>query len=102
MAWADTIGPSTRQLVENILGSSEYPLKTYRACMGVMRLTKSHSADLMEKASQEAVAKNICSYKYFDLMLKQMAHRPERAEEKIIHHDNVRGSRAYQGGGIHA
>jgi hypothetical protein len=71
--------------------------------MGVMRLSKSHSAELMEKASREALEKNICSYKYFSIMLKQVAKNPAKAEnEKIIQHENVRGSSAYQGGGIRA
>ena len=71
--------------------------------MGVMRLSKSYSAELMEKASREAVGKNICSYKYFNIMLKQVAKNSVKEEkEKIIRHDNVRGSHAYQGGGIRA
>jgi hypothetical protein len=53
----------------------------------------------MEHASQEALNKDTCSYKYFNMILKQVA---EVGEEKIIPHDNVRGSSAYAGGGIHA
>lgn len=103
LSWAGKIGPNTHQLIKNILESREYPVQTYRACMGVMRLSKSYSAELMEKASREAVGKNICSYKYFNIMLKQVAKNSVKEEkEKIIRHDNVRGSHAYQGGGIRA
>lgn len=103
LSWAEKIGPHTRKLVKNILESREYPVQTYRACMGVMRLSKSYSAELMEKASCLALEKNICSYKYFSIMLKQVAKTPEKEEkEKIIQHENVRGSSAYQGGGIRA
>jgi transposase len=103
LSWAEKIGPDTRELVKNILESREYPVQTYRACMGVMRFSKSYSAELMEKASREALEKNICSYKYFSIMLKQVAKNPEKADkEKIIQHENVRGSSAYQGGGIRA
>lgn len=53
--------------------------------------------------SREALEKNVCSYKYFSIMLKKVAKNPEKAEkEKIIQHENVRGSSAYQGGGIRA
>ena len=57
----------------------------------------------MEKASREALEKNVCSYKYFSMMLKQIAKTSTKIEkEKIIQHDNVRGSSAYEGGGIRA
>jgi hypothetical protein len=103
LSWAEKIGPNTRELVKNILESREYPVQTYRACMGVMRLSKSYPADIMEKASAEALIKNLCSYKYFEMMLKQVAKSPVKGEkEKIIQHENVRGSSAYQGGGLHA
>ena len=103
LSWAEKIGPNTRELVRNILESREYPVQTYRACMGVMRLSKSYSAELMEKASREALEKNLCSYKYFEIMLKQAAKSPVKKEkEKIIQHENVRGSSAYQGGGLRA
>jgi transposase len=103
LSWADKIGPNTRELIKNIMESREYPVQTYRACMGVMRLSKSYSADIMEKASRQALEKNICSYKYFSIMLKQVAKNPAKVEdEKIIQHENVRGSSAYQGGGIRA
>ena len=103
LSWAAKIGPNTHKLIKNILGSREYPVQTYRACMGVMRLSKSYTAELMEKASREALEKNVCSYKYFSMMLKQIAKTSTKIEkEKIIQHDNVRGSSAYEGGGIRA
>ena len=57
----------------------------------------------METTSREALDKNICSYKYFNLILKQVVSRlAKREDDEIIQHENVRGSRAYAGGGIHA
>jgi hypothetical protein len=71
--------------------------------MGVMRLSKNYSSDIMERASQEALDKNICSYKYFSIILKQTtAKAAKNATEKIIKHNNVRGISAYTGGGINA
>ena len=103
LSWAEKIGPHSRELVKTILESREYPVQSYRACMGVMRLSKSYPAELMEKASCEALIKNLCSYKYFAMMLKQIEQNPVKKEpEKIIQHENVRGSSAYQGGGLNA
>jgi len=103
LTWAEKIGPNTRELIRCILESREYPMQTYRSCMGIMRLAKSASKETMEKASREALDRRTYSYKYFSLILKQTAARViENPPEKIIKHDNVRGISAYTGGGIHA
>ncbi|MDP4095121.1 MAG: IS21 family transposase [Bacillota bacterium] len=103
LEWAEKTGPYTRELIKRILESREYPVQTYRACMGVMRLGKSYSDEIMENASREAIERNACSFKYFNLVLKQVTQNmAENKAEKIIIHDNVRGSRAFTGGGINA
>ena len=70
--------------------------------MGIMRLAKAYPLEVMETTSRKALDKNICSYKYFNLILKQVVSRLPKKEDKIIEHENVRGSRAYAGGGIYA
>ncbi len=103
LSWAEKIGPNTRELIKRILENREYPVQTYRSCMGVMRLGQSHANEIMESASREALEKNICSYKYFSIILKQSTEKAAKGvAEKIIKHDNVRGSSAYTGGGINA
>lgn len=101
--WAEKIGPSTREFIKRILESREYPVQTYRACMGIMRFSKSYSEEIMENASRKALERNTCSYKYFSLILKQVTQIiAEDSDEKIIHHDNVRGRDAFTGGGLNA
>lgn len=102
LSWAEKIGPNTRELIKIILESREYPVQTYRACMGIMRLSKSHTTEVMENASREALVKKTYSFKYFSIILKQVAKIPETKSEKTIKNDNVRGSSAYAGGGINA
>jgi hypothetical protein len=103
LSWAEKTGPHTRELIKQLLESREYPMQTYRACMGIMRFGKSYSAEIMERASRDALDKNTCSFKYFSMILKQMAIQVTTiSDEKIIQHDNVRGSSAYAGGGFHA
>lgn len=103
LSWAEKIGPNTKELIKRILESREYPVQTYRSCMGIMRLCKSYSDEIMESASQEALDKGTCSYKYFSMIIKQVsANAPQKQSETIIINDNVRGSSAYAGGGIHA
>lgn len=103
LSWAEKTGPHTRELIKHILESREHPVQTYRSCMGIMKFGKSYSAEIMEQASQEALNKDTCSYKYFSMILKQVAANVSKvSEDKIIPHENVRGSSAYAGGGIHA
>ena len=103
LSWAEKVGPNTYRLIKRILKSREYPVQTYRACMGIMRLGKSYSNEIMETASEEALDKNTCSYKYFSIILKQAAQTTAAKDTvEIIAHDNVRGSSAFAGGGINA
>ena len=103
LSWAEKTGPNTRELIKHILESREYPVQTYRTCMGIMRLGKNYSTEIMESASREALDKNTCSYKYFGMILKQVAATISKTlPEKIICHDNIRGSNAFTGGGINA
>ena len=101
LTWAEKIGPNTRTLIECVLKSREYPVQTYRACMGIMRLAASYTAEIMEYASQEALAKKTYSYKYLAVIVKQISKGMNaQYSERIIKHDNVRGKGAYAGGGI--
>jgi transposase len=101
MSWADKTGPQTRNLVKKILESREYPVQSYRTCMGIMRLCKNFPPEIMEAASKEALERNTISFKYFNIILKQLAASfPKENEERIIKHENIRGSSAYAGGGI--
>lgn len=103
LTWAEKIGPQTKQLLNHILDSREYPVQTYRACMGIMRLASSYSVEHMEAASKEALAKGTYTYKYFSIILKQVSSKENSAmTEKIIQNTNVRGANAYAGGGLHA
>ena len=69
----------------------------------LMRLAKNTTPDIIEKTSQEALDRRTYSYKYFSIILKQTIAGAEKdCPEKIIEHDNVRGSNAYVRGGIHA
>jgi len=103
LSWAEKIGPNTREFIKHILESREYPVQTYRACMGIMRFGKDYSPEVMERTSREALVKKTYSYKYFSIILKQVtAGATKTKTEKIIDHANIRGSRAYAGGGINA
>jgi len=103
LSWAEKIGPNTKELLKCILESREYAVQTYRSCMGIMRLSNDYANEVMENASQEALDKKACSYKYFSIILKQVGAKSEETQpEIIVKHENIRGSNAYTGGGINA
>lgn len=103
LAWAERIGPNTKQIIARILDSRDYPVQTYRACMGIMRLSSSHSTESLEAASAEAIEKKTYTFKYFNMILRQIAMKADTTEtEKVVHNSNLRGARAFSGGGINA
>lgn len=103
LSWVEKTGPNTREFIKWILDSREYPVQTYRTCMGIIRLGKSNPAEAMQTASREALERNAYSFKYFSILLKQaVVKAAESHTEKIIRHENVRGCNAFTGGGIHA
>jgi len=103
LSWAEKTGTETCKFIKRILESREYPVQSYRACMGIMRLCKSYPAEIMEMASREALERNTCSFKYFNIILKQVVAKSSKGQDsKIIRHENIRGSSAYAGGGINA
>jgi hypothetical protein len=57
LTWAEKTGPHTRELIKRVLESREYPVQTYRICMGIMRLGKNYFVEIVERASQEALIK---------------------------------------------
>ena len=103
LAWAEKIGPQTKKLIATILDSREYPVQTYRACMGIMRLSSSYPTETVEAASKEAIDKRTCNYKYFSIILKQMASKESFSEsERVVSNNNLRGAKTYAGGGVNA
>lgn len=103
LSWAETVGPHTRQVIKCILESREYAVQSYRACMGIMRYSKTYSKEIMEATSNEVIEKNTFNFKYFGIIIKQITKTiAEKSPEIIIQNDNVRGSSSYEGGGINA
>ena len=103
LSWAEKTGVHTRAFVESILASRQYSVQTYRACMGIMRLSENYPSEIMEMACKEAIEKNAISFKYFNVSVKKVAADTDQEEtaEKVIQHENIRGVAAFGGGGIH-
>jgi transposase len=60
--WATTISPDTAAVVERILASEAHPEQGYRACLGLMSLSRRYGADRMGAACRRALACGAISY----------------------------------------
>ena len=56
LTWAASVGPSTAELVKRLLMENKHPEQGYRACLGLMRLTRNHGQTRMEAACERALA----------------------------------------------
>src|SRR6266851_8444216 len=63
ITWAETTGPATTEFVAALLASKPHPEQGYRACLGVMRLSKSYGAARVDAACARALHLGAPSYR---------------------------------------
>jgi transposase len=68
--WAANVGPHTARLFERILEDKPHPEMGYRACLGLMRLSREYSPQRMEGAAQRALETGACRYESVKSILK--------------------------------
>jgi hypothetical protein len=98
--WAAKVGRHTAQLVERILDSKPHPEMGYRACLGLIRLARKHSAERMEAAAERALATGAIGYRHVKSILQSRldsqplaAPPPSRVTPD---HENLRGPEYFQ------
>lgn len=93
--WAAKVGPNTAILVEVIMRERKHPVQGFRACLGILRLSKGYPASEFEVAAEYALTIGAHSYSSLQSILKNKRYRraPDRpAEEPAITHPNIRGA----------
>ncbi len=97
--WAGDTGPGTAGVVRHILERRVHPQHGFRACLGIMRLGKTHGSDRLEAACLRALQLGACSYKSIESILRKgLESRPLPGQESTAlpdSHGNVRGSGYY-------
>jgi transposase len=98
--WAQDIGPCTRQVVQQQLENRPHPEHGYRACLGLLNLSRRYSRSRLENACERALAIRSINYQSIASILKQGL--DQRALEGDSHlqsdlplHGNVRGADYY-------
>jgi transposase len=99
LTWAASVGPSTAELVKRLLMEKKHPEQGYRACLGLMRLTRNHGKTRMEAACERALAVGAHRYRSVASILENGLDRqpvlPQQAELALPDHANVRGPDYY-------
>ena len=60
--WAQDIGPCTRQVVQQQLENRPHPEHGYRACLGLLNLSRRYNKARLEKACERALAIRSINY----------------------------------------
>jgi len=99
--WAQKIGPDCAAAAQRIIEGRDHPEQGYRACLGIMRLSKSYEFARVDAACRRALALDVCSYRSIHSILKSGMDREALPAEQPtvsicnLHHDNVRGREYY-------
>ena len=94
--WAKTIGIATHQLVEKIVATTAHPHLGFRACLGILRLSKSYTEARLEAACSRALKIKAYSYKSIVSILKNNLDQvPVKKSQELTvtkkTHENIRG-----------
>jgi transposase len=96
---AEAIGPSAALLCDLILEHRPHPEQGFRACLGIVRLTKPFGAGRVEAAAARALEIGARTYgsvkSILDNNLDRQATQRRAANDPAILHSNIRGARYY-------
>lgn len=98
LRWAKQIGPNTAAVIEHILAARAHPAQGYRACLGILRLSRPDPTRL-EAACSRAQSLKAFSYKSIASILKhglETCPLPQTLPLQIpITHAHIRGAQYY-------
>ena len=99
--WAGKTGEATAQLVKNILATRPYPEQGYKACLGIINLTRDYEPMRVEAAARRALKFKTCSYRSMKAILSAgLDQHPDNSEQPqmpgLLPHQNIRGPEYYR------
>lgn len=99
--WGKSIGENTECLMERIMSSRRHVEHGYRACLGILRLSRKYSSQRLEDACKRALFIGGISYRSVKSILENNLDKEDIHEDnsssKCIIHENIRGGGYYQG-----
>src|SRR5208337_1260250 len=103
--WAEKSGPSTAEIVREIMERRPHPEQGFRSCLGIMRLGRHYGAERLEAACTRALVLKAYSYKSVESILKTKLDGkdlPAPRTSSPVAHENIRGTTYYTEGEHHA
>lgn len=95
--WAQNIGESTKQIVEQILSQRQHPEQAYKVCLGILNLEKQFSKNRLNKACKRALDFHQYSLKAIkNILEKRLEDYQLDCFESLPEHKNVRGNQYYK------
>jgi transposase len=99
--WANQTGPRTRDLVRHLLQDKPHPEHGYRACLGLLGLSRKYTPQRLEAACERALGLRAPNYRSVKSILETGLDRrklPPQKEDLFTTpgHENVRGPHYYQ------
>jgi len=96
-SWAKNIGPDTYHVIDRMLCSCKVEEQSYKACMGLLQLSKKYDATRLEKACKKAISLSSMNYTTVANILK---HGQDLTVLKLKpaatpKHENIRGAAYY-------
>jgi transposase len=98
LAWAEKLGPGTRELCAAILRERPHPEQGFRSCLGILRLAKRYGDDRLERACARCVVVHARSYRSVESILRRGLDGAQSAEvtaAPVTDHENLRGRDYY-------
>lgn len=99
MQWAEKTGPATAALIAQLIASRRHPQQAFRACLGVLRLSKAYDEVRLEAACRRSLLAGSHSYKSVESILKlgldAQAFESSEQPSLPLEHDNIRGADYY-------
>lgn len=99
IAWAAKTGPSTGEMVRQIMERKTHPEQGFRSCLGIIRLGRRYGQARLEAACERALAIKAYSYKNVELILKNGLDGTRALlvppSGTPVDHENIRGNGYY-------
>jgi transposase len=100
--WAAQTGPSTREFVSKMMAVNTHPEQAFRACMGVISLSKRYTPERLEAACARALRHGARGYRNVKTILEKGLDKQESDSQPVLvdvsPHSNVRGATYYADG----
>ena len=96
------MGRDSARAVKSIIESKRHPELGYRACLGIMRLSRDHGSQRLDAACKRALTFDICSYRSIKSILKTKLDKEslpgsgDPTSLLVNDHENVRGEAYYK------